>query len=86
MEYTIDDVQAEIDGTNSSFDNLLSKAEALVKVLKGSISELEDWEHFLTNRCNGEESVSTDEIMEQVESIFRNTFADVRTKSLCLTE
>ena len=83
MEYTIDDVQAEIDGTNSSFDNLLSKAEALVRVLKGSISELEDWEHFLTN---GEESVSTDEIMEQVESIFKNTFADVRTKSLCLTE
>jgi len=83
MEYTIDDVQAEIDGTNSSFDNLLSKAEALVGVLKGSISELEDWEHFLTN---GEESVSTDEIMEQVESIFRNTFAEVRTKSLCLTE
>ena len=83
MEYTTEDVQAEIDGTNSSFDNLLSKAETLVRVLKGSISELEDWEHFLTN---GEESVSTDEIMEQVESIFKNTFADVRTKSLCLTE
>ena len=83
MEYTTEDVQAEIDGTNSSFDNLLSKAETLVRVLKGSISELEDWEHFLTN---GEESVSTDEIMEQVESIFKNTFADIRTKSLCLTE